>query len=145
MGWFVTDERVPLEGLECRCAGTPHPDGDTVWLRSELPPDGGFAALRLIGGDPDTLSEKIGRVYLQYGVVDWTFLDDDGKPVPCTPETIARLSWDAAFPIAEKADDVYQESLLRPLVVKASRSSRNGHTAASTSRSSRASRTAKAR
>lgn len=137
MGWFVNDDRVAVEGLGCRCPGTPHPDGDTVWLRAELGPEGGFAALsviRAVGGDADLLAEKIGRVYAEHGIVDWTFLDDDGEPVPCTPEMVARLSWDVLYPVAEKGDEIYSEGILRPLVAKASRSSRNGHTAPSTSR-----------
>ena len=141
MGWFVSDDRVAVEGLECRCPGAPHPDGDTVWLRSELTPEGGFAALaaiRAAGGDIS--EEKFGRVYAEHGIVDWTFVDEDGEPVPCTPDLIARLGWDVIYPVAVKADDIYSEGILRPLVARASRSSRNGHTARSTSPKRRPSR-----
>lgn len=143
MGWFVNDDRVAVEGLACRCPGEPHPDGDTVWLRSELTPEGGFAALaamRAAGTDTNELERLIGRVYAEYGIVEWTFLDEDGEPVPCTREMIAALNWDAIYPIAEKGDNIYSEGILRPLVARVSRSSRNGHTAPSTSPKRRSSR-----
>jgi hypothetical protein len=144
MGWFVSDERIPVDGLACRCSGGPHPDGDTVYLRAELGPDGGFAAMRAIRGaqaDPDGLQEQIGRIYAEHGIVDWTFLDDDGDPIPVTPENIRRLTWDVIYPIAEKGDDIYAEALLRPLVAGRLNSSPNGRTAQSTSRKQRPSST----
>ena len=137
MGWFVSDERVAVEGLPCLCPGEAHPDGDTVWLRSELAPEGGYAVLRAIRAaqeDPEELPQYLGRAYATHGIVDWTFVDDDGEPVPCTPDTIARLSWAAVYPIAERGDSLYAEALLAPLAARLSGSSRNGRTAPSTSR-----------
>ena len=145
MGWFVTDEREAVEGLACLCPGQVHPDGDTVWLRKELPPEGGFAALAALreadGGD---LEERLGRAYAKHGIVDWTFVEEDGSPVPCTPELIAALSWDVIYPIAQKGDELYSEGILRPLVARVSKSSRNGRTAPSTSRSRKPSSARKA-
>jgi hypothetical protein len=134
MGWFVSDERIPVE-VGCRCDGSPH-DLDTVWLRKELAPEAGFAAmavLRSAASEPDKVEEKIGRVYAQHGIVEWTFLDGEGEPIPATKENIARLSWDAVYPIAQKGDDLYAEALTRPLAESRSRSSRRGQTGASTS------------
>lgn len=143
-GWFVSDEREPVE-VECRCPGKPH-DVDTVWLRAELGPEGGYAVLRAIrasaaAGDSTLLEELLGREYCKHGIVDWTFLDADGEPVPCTPENIARLSWPVARPVAERGDVLYQEELLAPLVVRPSKSSATGRTAPSTSAPRRATST----
>lgn len=135
MGWFVSDERIPVEMEGCRCHGSPH-DHDTVYLRAELDPAGGFAAMAAINAaqvNPDVLQERIGRAYAEHGIVDWTFLDDDGEPVPVTKENIRRLSWDVIYPIADKGDDIYAEALLRPLVARRLKSSPNGRTARSTS------------
>jgi hypothetical protein len=33
------------------------------------------------------------NVLVKYGIVDWTYKDKDGTPVPCNPESIARLVW----------------------------------------------------
>ena len=138
MGWFVSDEKVAVEGLACRCPGEPHPNGDTVWLRAELGPEGGYAVLRAIRSaaqekDVELLEEYLGREYCKHGIVDWSFVDDDGEPVPCTPENIARLSWPVARPVAERGDVLYAEELMAPLVARQSTSSQNGHTAPSTS------------
>lgn len=136
MGWFVSTEREAVEGLECRCPGTPHPDGDTVWLRAELGPEGGYAVLRALhaAGGTDFLQEKLGRAYAEHGIVDWTFLDADGEPVPCTPENIALLSWPVLYPVAERGDVLYAQEFLAPLVARQPPSSPNGRTARSTSR-----------
>ena len=142
MGWFVSDERVPVELAECRCPETPH-DHDTVWLRAELGLEGGYAALRAIrvaAVDSEALAEELGRTYARWGIVDWTFMDDDG-PIECTPENIARLSWDVIYPIAERGDELYGAALLRPLLARASKSSQRGQTAASTSRKRRSTST----
>src|SRR4051812_46774706 len=47
MGWFVSEDRVPVELEGCRCPGSPH-DHDTVWLRAELGPEAGFAAVAAV-------------------------------------------------------------------------------------------------
>jgi hypothetical protein len=136
VGWFVSDEREAVEGLTCLCTGQVHPDGDTVWLRKELEPEGGYAVLRAIReaqADPEELPQFLGRAYAKHGIVDWTFVDEDG-PVPCTAENIARLSWAAVYPIAERGDGLYAETLLAPLRDRLSKPSRNGHIARSTSR-----------
>lgn len=157
MGWFVSDEREAVELGECRCAGTPH-DHDTVWLRAELGPDAGFAANvavdRLLSDARASgrteianaeFKEPLGRIYAQYGIADWTFLDDDGEPVPVTQENIARLSWAVVFPIAERGDVLYGPALLAPLVAQASKSSRNGATSTSAPTKSSAARPKRSR
>jgi hypothetical protein len=144
VGWFVSEERIPVEGLACRCPGSPHLDGDTVWLRKELTPEGGFAVLRAIRdaeGNVDRLPETLGRAYAESGIVDWTFLDADGEPVPCTPETRRQLAWAVVYPVAERGDGLYAADLLAPLAPLLSKSSRNGHSAPSTSATRRRSST----
>lgn len=132
MGWFISEDRVPVEGIACLCPDTPHPDGDTVWLRKELTPDGALEAVGTFGEEDQ--EKKLAMAFLLNGLVDWTFLDEGGAKVPCTRENIRRLKWEVLWPIAQKASDLgYTDSLMRPLVPKASRSSRNGRMAASTS------------
>jgi hypothetical protein len=89
------------------------------------------------GLDVGTVTEKLGRLYVERGVVRWSFVDDGGEPVPVTRALLGRLNWDAIFPIANKAAELYSEALVRPLVAQASKSSSNGHTAPSTSPKSR--------
>lgn len=135
MGWFVSDEREAVEGLECRCPGAPHPDGDTIWLRRELTPQGMLAAMAEISvEDEELLTKGLGWTYVINGIVDWT-LEDNGVKVPCTQQNIRRLTWEAIYPVAQRASELYSEALFRPLVARASRSSRNGRTRALTSAS----------
>ncbi len=137
MGWFVSDERVPVE-VDCRCSGGPHTQ-DTIWLRAELGPEGGYAVLRAIRASATTenLPEHLGRAYAEHGIVNWTFLDDDGEPVPCTKENISRLSWAVIYPVAERGDTLYAEELLAPLRDRPLKSSPSGRTARSTSATKR--------
>lgn len=135
MGIFTSTDEVAVELEGCPCEGTPH-DHDTVWLRSELSPDGGIAASHVIdAGAPDvaTMTGAVGRAFIQHGITRWTFVDGKGEPIPPTSWNIARLDWDIARPVAEKANDLYAEKLLRPLVARLNKSSRNGRTVRSTS------------
>jgi hypothetical protein len=89
------------------------------------------------GLDVGTVTEKLGRLYVERGIVRWNFLDEGGEAIPISPDLLRRLNWDAIFPIANKAAELYSEALVRPLVAQASKSSSNGHTAPSTSAKSR--------
>lgn len=135
MGWFNLDPDVPVELEGCRCPGTPH-DHDTVWLAAEITPDGGIAAMSVIErGAPDaaTMEGLLGRAYVQHNITRWTLVDEKGADVQPTPWLISRLSYDAIKPIAEKANELYSEKLLRPLVERLSKSSQRGQTDESTS------------
>lgn len=97
--------------------------------------------IRQSSEDEQELEVRLGRVYLEFGIVRWTFVDEEGKPVPVERALIRKLSWQAVFPVANAASTLYSEDLLRPLVGAASRSSPNGHTAPSTSARRRSSST----
>lgn len=136
---------LPIEPIEvrigdCECPGTPHPDGDKAWLRPRLTAKGGMTATYLIvnnDGDPTRLSRDLGMCFLVDGLVRWNLLDEDGNPIPTDEDTLTSgaLDWDSTLlPIANAANDVYQESVLRPFrPAKALESSPSGPTDASTS------------
>lgn len=120
MSVLDSPELVPVPVNYCPCAGTPHPDGDIVYLYPELSMPGGMAAQGAISEgltDPVRLQELLARVWISHGVAAWTFLDDEGQPIPVTPHNVAR-----ALPyakggrlVAEKADDIYSGAILAPL------------------------------
>lgn len=142
MGIFASREEVAVELESCHCDGSPH-DHDTVWLWAELTPDGGLAATAAVNRsapDARTLEGIIGQVWLIHGISRWTFVDDKGQPIRCDPFTISRLDWEIVKPVAEKANELYAEKFMRPLVARLSRSSRNGRTGTSTSRTAGTSR-----
>lgn len=138
------DDPSPIEVNigPCDCPGTPHPDGDVVYLAPVLSMSGGMAAQGAIGSagtDPIALQEALARVWIRHAVIDWTFTDEDGEKVALTPENIAR-----ALPygkggrlVAERADDLYAEDILAPLAERLRTLSQGGPSARSTSRSRR--------
>ena len=60
----------------------------------------------------------LSSAWLHFGIRDWTFLDEDGQPLPLTPDNIdARLTWaGGAELVAEKCDELYAGDLFGPLV-----------------------------
>lgn len=138
--WWVSEEKVPVELPECRCPGTPHPKGDTIFLRAELSPAAALAASGAVQeGTSETLTESLGRVYVEHGIVGWTFLDEKGDPVPVSRDLIRKMKWEALYPVANRASLLYSEDFLRPLGLGKSISSRRSQTRGSTSRKSRSS------
>ena len=134
--------------VPCPCPGTPHPDGDTVTLRDKPTLHMGTTAFgwaNMQATEKKPTSGDIAELYLRDGIVAWTFLEEDGTPKPVTEETIDWLLDDftLAYPVADKAADVYTDIIFRPLVdlmPKASkrtrasrRSSSSGPTESSTS------------
>jgi len=126
----------------CRCIGgaddPPHPDGDVVYLAPEPSLSLGLAAngaIAAAGDDPARLEVTLGRVFIDMGIVDWTFTDADGDPEPITPATIDRLlPWGrGGSAVAERANDLYAEAILRPLLERSQNSSQPGRTNDSTS------------
>jgi hypothetical protein len=128
--------------IPCPCPGTPH-DGDVVTLRDRL----GFleaTAVRkgvmLAGGDgPMATEDRLAKAvegFVLLGVVAWSLVDEEGKPVPVSKVAIAErlLTHDeAAFEVGEAADDLYAAAVLLPLLNGASKSSRTTPTEPSTS------------
>jgi len=129
----------------CRCPGTPHGDGDWVELRPSPTIDIGsavYAAVANVGDDPVQLQVEMTRAFLRFGIVAWSFTDELGAPVPIQPrrpefgDVISRLLpfSDGGFLVADRADDLYSEEVLRPLMTRLSQMrSPAGRTVGSTS------------
>ena len=116
----------------CLCPGTPHEDGDFVYLRAKLGLAAGTTLQRLIveanqnRADNADLTGKLAESYLLLGVASWNLVDDKGHPVPVNPQTITTHLLDdfaRAAPVADIADGLYMGPVLAPLVQKALASS----------------------
>ncbi len=135
-------ELVPVRVRDCP-DGT-HPEGDSVWLRPTLSLQGGLTAagqVRQANGDDQVLYRLWMDTFARYGAVAWN-LHDEGQPEPW-PFDVERLldNFEWAFPVADKADDMYRPGLFDPLAKRRPSSSPRGQTAPSTSSSpNRASR-----
>ena len=132
----------------CRCIGgaDAHPDGDEVYLAPEPSMTMGLRANGAIAkadSDPGLLEVLLGRVLIEEGIVGWTFTDENGD-IPVNPANIERLlPWSrGGHDVAEKANDLYGEAILAPLVTRSLNTSVRGRTNGSTSpiRPSRSSR-----
>lgn len=126
--------RVDVGG--CRCPGTPHPS-DWVELAPAPSVALGIAALYVIRASENEadLRGALAGVYLRNGIVAWSFVDEDRRPVKVAPDAIERLLpfADGGLLVADAADALYSNEVLRPLVARSSISSPDGPTAASTS------------
>lgn len=136
--------------VACPCPGTPHTE-DTVGLRPKLGLVGGTIVQGVVVAAKKAADEAgapldvavttalVSEAYLLQGVVEWSFVDQLGKPVPVTPETIRSHLLDdfgLASLVSDKADELYMESVIRPLLVPVSNSSPPTPISASTSVSS---------
>lgn len=119
MSRFDPLDDIPVPIGPCDCPGTPHGDGDVVFLAPVLSTTAGQAAQGAIAeaGDAARLEELLWRVYRDHCITGWNFVDRDGDPVPLTRENRER-----GLPfakggrlVAEKADDLYAPDVLAPL------------------------------
>jgi hypothetical protein len=121
----------------CYCPGTPH-EADLVYLAPVISMPGGMAArAAMVAGIEDTiiLQEQLAEVWMRHAIVSWNLVDEGGAPIPVTRDNVA-----AALPygkggrlVADRADDLYAEDILAPLVEMSKSSSRRGPTNGSTS------------
>jgi hypothetical protein len=119
---------------ECRCIGTPHAQGDEVFLKPELDVPMAMAAHAAMNMESLTKRVRSGElsmtqanaetqyaltsVYLRFAITGWTFVDAKGNPEPITQANITRLlPWGkGGAEVAERADTLYSEPLFAPLV-----------------------------
>lgn len=151
----MADQLVAVRVGECQCPGTPHPDGDIVYLRPKLDLRGGFRVKRRLIelnqaalGEETTESEKLAEleialaeVYLDEGIAAWNLVDEEGQERPLSPEALREhlfSDYSRAEEASNTADDLYRPAVLDPLVQRAvsslqatqtngSTPARNGH------------------
>lgn len=83
----------------------------------------------------------LARIYLQFGIVAWSFVDEDGRPIPVDPGdedwgaiVDNLLPWDqGGQEVAGMADDLYSAGILRGLQGRTSKRSQPGPMDGSTS------------
>lgn len=148
---------VPVR--DCACPGTPHAEGDIVYVLPTLPLEGGLAAEHdratalseaIAAGGPqpkggfteaqkdamsvqmaETLRRRWLVTYVRYGAKDWNLVDESG-PVPFTPDALL-ADYGLARLVAEKCDELYGETVALPLLRRRSPTSPAGQTARKTS------------
>lgn len=124
----MTTDLIPVCVGACLCPGTPHADGDFVYLRPKLGLAAGIALQKLIvearqsaGFDSAQLTGVLAEAYLLHGVASWDLVGPEG-PIPVTAETIRYQlleDFTRAEAAADAADDLYMGPVLAPLVKRA--------------------------
>lgn len=149
----MSDSLVAV-AVACPCLGTPHSDGDSVFLAPHLSLRGGLVAeatmvrvwtkLKMAGAVPEpteaslAVEASLRDVYLLDGVKDWTFTDESGDKLAVTEDTIRDLllsNFSLGRVVADEADRLYTPSVLDPLLARLLRSSPASPRRASTSTS----------
>lgn len=133
--------RVALPG--CICPGSPHRDGDWVELAPRPTPAMGTAIMAAVRGTANrfTLEGYMAEAYMTFGIRAWSFVDEEGDGIPVDPaapewrETVEELlPWaQGGAEVVDRADSLYSEEVLRPLLSRTSTSSQGGQMDGSTS------------
>jgi hypothetical protein len=146
----VSDTTV---GCLCPPDGSRHPEGDTLTFPDQLDFRTAITARKAIGwlknedpeaGVPEVLA-LLSEFYLLNTIGAWTVRDEKGKPVPVTKANLRQylLPTEAAFDVADFADELYARQVLLPLATTASSSSPPTRTNGSTSATPGSGRTRK--
>lgn len=126
-------ERITVRVRDCACPDGVHPEGDEVYLLPALSLEGGAAAeydLLMTQSIEDedrrtyAMLAKWTATFVRYGAVGWNLvrLDENGKPEP-VPFDVEILVADYSLSrlIAEQANLLYSEAVVRPLLEAASK------------------------
>ena len=124
VGRFADPKRT--QGVElgpCRCPGTPHPGGDSAQVRVEIG-DGEIKSAYRMGGfrRVPPVTDAAGRIVVagqfdNEGADDeavarftrsWTFLDEEGDPVPITWASVGLLDSEARGTLVAAVDAVVE-------------------------------------
>ena len=129
--------------IGCLCPGHPH-DSDTVQMREQLDFRRAaaikYAVLLFKTDQPSADAAEVlallSEQYLVQGIEAWSLRDDKDQPIPVSREAIVIFlltNLEAAGVVAERADELYSEAVMLPLLQMGSTSSRPGPTNGSTS------------
>lgn len=131
-------EDLPVEVAigPCTCPGTPHEDGDKVYLRPKLGMARALAVIRTAAFDDVAVAEmQLAIGYARFGIVDWNLSNGDGKRMPVDGDHLSKFAEEdpRAVIVALKGDDMYADEVLAPLRTMAANSSRTTQTTDETS------------
>lgn len=129
-------EPIPVRVRDCACPGHPHNGvGDVVYMRPTPSMQLGLAVEADIiasASNATLLSRAWALSYVRYGVVGWNFLDAKGKERVLDVSEILD-DWEIGMVVAEKADELYGDRVVNPLLTRLFGQSEPGATDDSTS------------
>jgi hypothetical protein len=113
-----------------------HEEGHSVFLAPTLPLEGGITAeqdLFAAAGDERLLTRLWLKTFVTYGATGWDLCDGEGNDLPFSVEAIL-ADWSLARPVANRASELYADSVISPFLSKPAGRSPTGRTRATTSR-----------
>lgn len=116
---------IPVRIRDCTCPGTPHGEGDIVFLAPTLSLEGGLAAeselaeVITAGGEVNEISTAVAKRWLlsfvRYGAKSWNLTNGHAnEPKPFDVQAILD-DYGIARVVAEKANELYADAVLAPL------------------------------
>ena len=131
------DREVRVRAGDCPCPGTPHSEEVITFVPELTLPmaSGAFAAISNAPADLASMQAALIVGLLPATIEKWTFVDENHAEVEHTRANLERLlPWDkGGFEVANFADDLYSEALLKPFLVRTQKSSQASPTTLSTS------------
>jgi hypothetical protein len=119
---------IAVRVRDCACPETPHAEeGDRVFLSPTLPAEGGIVAeqdMAAAAGNADELTRRWLITFTKYGVTGANY----------EPFSVDALlaDWALARPVAIRAGELYQASVIAPFQTPSAKPSRSGRTKATT-------------
>lgn len=113
-----------------------HEEGHSVFLAPTLSFEGGITAeqdLFAAAGDERLLTRLWLKTFLVHGATGWDLHDENGDDLPFSVDTLL-ADWSLARPVAEKASELYADSVMNPFLNKPAGRSPTGRTRGTTSR-----------
>jgi hypothetical protein len=134
------DARIEVRVGDCTCPDGPHPDGDVIYLAPKPSLRLGLAAERILieagTAGTEATTDALMEAFVSHGAVGWNleYINGKGRPEP-KPFAVADIlaDWSVARLVAEKANDLYADIILRPFLEALARPSPTGQTDATTS------------
>src|SRR5262245_43976162 len=118
------------------CSVEGHEEGHSVFLAPTLPMDGGITAeqdLFAAAGDERLLTRLWLKTFITYGATGWDLCDGEGGELDFDLDLLLS-DWTLARPVANRASELYADSVMAPFLSKPAERSRTGRTRGTTSR-----------
>lgn len=129
-------EPIELRVRDCECPGHAHNGtGDVVYMRPRASVPLGLAVeadVIAAAGNSQLLRRSWIVSYIREGVVGWNLVDERGKPRPLDVQELVD-DYAVGMVIAEKADELYGDAVVTPLLTRLFEPSEPGSTDDSTS------------
>jgi hypothetical protein len=130
----MTLEQVEVRVRDCACPNHAHNGtGDLVYLRAKPSVALGLAVegdIIAASGSDKALQRAWFISYIRHGVVGWNLVDAKGQPRDLDIDELLD-DWEVGMAVAEKADELYGDRVVTPLVGKLYGTSEPGQTSAS--------------